>query len=137
MLFRSNIRNGIAHNPDLRVAIPGLAVKGKGDINLRVLSLDYYLGVLIQGDTQPMADPACQVNQRYKNIEWPVRCRGPLELGAKACRIDEDGLGKIATGMVSEKLNEKLQEKLGDKISPKLDRLAPELKDTLKGLFKR
>lgn len=128
-----NIRNGIAHNPDLRVAIPGLAVKGKGDINLRVLSLDYYLGVLIQGDTQPMADPACQVNQRYKNIEWPVRCRGPLELGAKACRIDEDGLGKIATGMVSEKL----QEKLGDKISPKLDRLAPELKDTLKGLFKR
>ena len=132
-----NIRNGIAHNPDLRVAIPGLAVKGKGDINLRVLSLDYYLGVLIQGDTQPMADPACQVNKRYKNIEWPVRCRGPLELGAKACRIDEEGLGKIAAGMVSEKINEKLQEKLDDKISPKLDRLAPELKDTLKGLFKR
>lgn len=132
-----NIRDGIAHNPDLRVAIPGLAVKGKGDINLRVLSLDYYLGVLIQGDTQPMADPACQVNKRYKNIEWPVRCRGPLELGAKACRIDEDGLGKIATGMIGETINEKLQEKLGDKISPKLDRLAPELKDTLKGLFKR
>lgn len=132
-----NIRNGIAHNPDLRVAIPGLAVKGKGDINLRVLSLDYYLGVLIQGATQPMADPACQVNERYKNIEWPVRCRGPLELGAKACRIDEDALGKIATGMISERINEKLQEKLDDKISPKLDRLAPELKDTLKGLFKR
>ncbi len=132
-----NIRNGIAHNPDLRMAIPGLAVKGKGDINLRVLSMDYYLGVLIQGDTQPMADPACQVNKRYKNIEWPVRCRGPLELGAKACRIDEDGLGKIATGMIDETINEKLQEKLGDKISPKLDRLSPELKDTLKGLFKR
>lgn len=125
-----NIRNGIAHNPNLRVAIPGLAVKGQGDINLRVLSLDYYLGVLIQGDTQPMADPACQVNKRYKNIEWPVRCRGPLELGAKACRIDEDGLGKIAAGMVSEKINDKLQEKLGDKISP-------QLKDTLKGLFNR
>ena len=132
-----NIRNGIAHNPDLRVAIPGLAVKGKGDINLRVLSMDYYLGVLIQGATQPMADPACQVNERYKNIEWPVRCRGPLELGAKACRIDEDALGKIATGMIGETINEKLQEKLGDKISPKLDRLSPELKDTLKGLFKR
>lgn len=132
-----NIRNGIAHNPDLRVGIPGLAVKGKGDINLRVLSMDYYLGVLIQGDTQPMADPACQVNKRYKNIEWPVRCRGPLELGAKACRIDEDGLGKIATAMIGETINEKLQEKLGDKISPKLDRLSPELKDTLKGLFKR
>ena len=125
-----NIRNGIAHNPNLRAAIPGLAVKGQGDINLRVLSLDYYLGVLIQGDTQPMADPACQVNKRYKNIEWPVRCRGPLEMGAKSCRIDEDGLGKIAAGMVGDRINQKLQEKLGDKISP-------QLKDTLKSFFNR
>jgi AsmA protein len=124
------IRDGIANNPNLRVAIPGLNVKGKGDIDLRVLSLDYYVGIIIEGDTHPMPDPACQVNKRYVGLEWPVRCRGPLELGAKACRIDQEGLGKIAATLAGEKLTEKLNEKLGEKVSP-------ELKDALKGLFKR
>ena len=125
-----NIRNGVAHNPNLRVAIPGLSVKGKGDINLRVLSLDYYAGIIIEGDTHRMPDPACQVSKNFVGLEWPVRCRGPLELGAKACRIDQDGLGKLAATLAGEKINQKLQEKLGDKVSP-------DLKNALKGLFKR
>ena len=128
------IRNGVASNQDLRVAIPGLSVKGKGDIDLRVLSLDYNLGILIEGDTQPMPDPACQVSKNFVGLEWPVRCRGPLELGAKACRIDQEALAKAAASRagekITEKLNEKLEEKFGDKVSP-------ELKDALKGLFKR
>lgn len=124
------IRNGIAHNPDLRVAIPGLSVKGQGDIDLRVLSLDYYLGIMIEGDTSLMPDPACQVHKRWVGVEWPVRCRGPLELGAKACRIDQQGLGKITARLAGDKLNNKFNEKLNEKVSP-------ELKDALKGLFKR
>ncbi len=124
------IRDGIAHNPDLRVAIPGLSVKGRGDINLRVLSLDYFLGVLITGNTQPMADPACKVNKNFANIEWPLRCRGPLELGAKACRIDQDALGKIAAGMATERISDKIHERIEKKVSP-------ELQDALRGLFKR
>jgi AsmA protein len=55
---------------------------------------------------------------------------GPLELGAKACRVDKDGLGKIAGKLATDKLGDKIEEKLGDKVSP-------ELKDALKGLFKR
>lgn len=129
-----NIRNGIAHNPDLRVAIPGLTVNGKGDIDLRVLSLDYSLGILIKGDTQPMADPACQVNKNFANIEWPVRCRGPLELGAKACRIDQDALGKVAASMATDRISEKLNEKLSEKLEKNLN---PELKDAIRGLFNR
>ena len=47
-------------------------------------------------------------------------------------------MSKLASLKKKSRANlEKLQEKLGDKISPKLDRLSPELKDTLKGLFKR
>ncbi|MBM7061073.1 AsmA family protein [Pseudomonas sp. UL073] len=125
-----NFTNGVASNPDLRARIPGLAVKGNGDLDLRVLGMDYRLGVVIEGDKSEMPDPACQVNSRYVGLEWPVRCRGPLELGAKACRLDRDGLGKIAAKLAGDKLNEKLEEKLGDKVSP-------ELKDALKGLFKR
>jgi AsmA protein len=96
--------------------------------------MDYRVGIIIEGDKSDMPDPACQVNERYVDVEWPLRCRGPLELGAKACRLDNEGLGKVAAKLagdrLGDKLNEKIDEKLGDKVSP-------ELKDALKGLFKR
>lgn len=123
-------RNGVANNPDLKVRIPGLTVNGNGDVDLRVLGMDYRVGIIIEGDKRDMPDPACEVNPRYEGIEWPLRCRGPLELGAKACRLDKDGLGQIAAKLAGNKLREKIEEKLGDKVSP-------ELKNALKGLFKR
>ncbi|GAB3376061.1 AsmA family protein [Azotobacter armeniacus] len=122
--------NGVASNPDLKARIPGLTVNGNGDLDLRVLGMDYRIGVIIEGDRRAMPDAACQVNERYVGLEWPIRCRGPLELGAKACRLDRDGMRKIAAKLAGEKLNQKLEEKLGDKVSP-------ELKDALKGLFNR
>jgi len=125
-----SVRNGVAHNPDLMARIPGLAVSGKGDVDLRILGLDYRVGITITGDQGEMPDPACQVNERYVGIEWPVRCRGPLEMGGKACRLDQDGLSKVAAKLAGNKLSDKIEEKLGDKVSP-------ELKDALKGLFNR
>jgi AsmA protein len=124
------LRNGVASNPDLKVKIPGLTVNGNGDVDLRVLGMDYRVGVIIEGDKTDMPDPACEVNPRYVGIEWPVQCRGPLEMGAKACRLDKEGLGKVAAKLAGDKIGEKIEEKLGDKVSP-------ELKDALRGLFKR
>ncbi|NWD47858.1 AsmA family protein [Pseudomonas gingeri] len=124
------IRNGVASNPDMKVRIPGLTANGNGDIDLRVLGMDYRLGIVVEGDKSDMPDPACQVGENFAGIEWPLRCRGPLELGAKACRIDKDGLGQVAARMAGNKLSDKIDEKLGDKVSP-------ELKNALKGLFKR
>jgi len=120
------VRNGVANNPDLKVQIPGLTVNGNGDIDLRVLGMDYRIGIIVEGDKSDMPDPACQVNEHFANIEFPVRCRGPLELGAKACRVDNEGLGQVAAKLAGDKI----EEKLGDKINP-------QLKDALKGLFKR
>lgn len=124
------IRNGVASNPDLKARIPGLTVNGQGDLDLRVLGMDYNVGVIVEGDQRAMPDPACQVNERFVGIEVPLRCRGPLELGAKACRLDQEGLGKVAAKLAGNRLKDKIDEKLGDKVSP-------ELKDALKGLFKR
>ncbi|MFJ7316416.1 AsmA family protein [Pseudomonas sp. NPDC098747] len=123
-------RNGIASNPDLKVRIPGMTVNGDGDIDLRVLGMDYRVGIIVEGDTSAMPDPACQVGDKFVGIEWPLRCRGPLELGAKACRLDNERMGQVATKLAGDKLSEKIDEKLGDKVSP-------ELKNALKGLFKR
>lgn len=128
------IRNGVASNPDLKVRIPGLTVNGHGDVDLRVLGMDYNVGVLVEGDQRAMPDPACQVNERYVGVEVPLRCRGPLELGAKACRLDKDGMGKVAAKLAGNRLKDKIDEKLDEKLG---DKVSPELKDALKGLFKR
>ena len=124
------IRNGVASNQDLKIAIPGLSVSGNGSIDLRVLGMDYRLGVLVEGDKSDMPDPACQVNERFADLPFPLLCRGPLELGAKACRVDREGLGKLAVKAAGERISDKIDEKLGDKVPS-------ELKDALKGLFKR
>jgi AsmA protein len=123
-------RNGVASNPDLKVRTPGLTLNGDGDIDLRVLGMNYRVGIIIEGDKSEMPDPACEVNPRFVGIEWPVQCRGPLELGAKACRLDNEGLGKVAARLAGDRIGDKIDEKLGDKVSP-------ELKDAIKGLFKR
>ena len=128
------LRNGVASNPDLKVRIPGLTVNGHGDLDLRVLGMDYNVGVVVEGDQRAMPDPACQVNERYVGVEVPLRCRGPLELGAKACRLDQDGLGKVAAKLAGNRLKDKIDEKLDEKLG---DKVSPELKDALKGLFKR
>ncbi|WP_285433468.1 AsmA family protein [Pseudomonas sp. fls2-241-R2A-110] len=124
------LHNGVASNPDLKVRIPGMTVNGNGDVDLRVLGMDYRVGIVVEGDTSAMPDPACQVGEKYVGIEWPLRCRGPLELGAKACRVDNERMGQVAAKLAGEKLSDKIDEKLGDKVSP-------ELKNALKGLFKR
>ncbi|QBQ08541.1 MULTISPECIES: AsmA family protein [unclassified Pseudomonas] len=123
------LRNGVASNPDLKVRIPGLTVNGDGDVDLRVLGMDYRVGIIVEGDQRDVPDPACQVGSNFQNIEVPLRCRGPLELGAKACRLDKDGLSQVAIKAAGNKLSEKLEQKL--------DKVNPQLKDALKGLFKR
>jgi AsmA protein len=126
--------DGVASNRDFVASIPGLSVSGNGDIDLRVLGMDYRVGILIQGDQGAMPDPACQVNDRFSNLAFPLRCRGPLELGAKACRVDKEGLTQLAAKAAGEQLSEKIQDKLQEKLG---DKVSPELKDALKGLFKR
>jgi AsmA protein len=120
----------VASNPDLKVRIPGMTVNGDGDVDLRVLGMDYRVGILVEGDTSAMPDPACQVGDKFVGIEWPLRCRGPLELGAKACRLDNERMSQVAAKLAGERISEKIDEKLGDKVNP-------QLKDALKGLFKR
>ncbi|XVO87804.1 AsmA family protein [Pseudomonas palleroniana] len=129
--LRGNLtfHNGVASNPDLKVRIPGLAVNGNGDVDLRVLGMDYRVGIIVEGDKRDVPDPACQVGSNFQGIEVPLRCRGPLELGAKACRLDKDGLTQVALKAAGNKLSDKLEEKL--------DKVNPQLKDALKGLFKR
>ncbi|WPO99674.1 AsmA family protein [Pseudomonas sp. HR96] len=126
--------NGVASNQDFTASVPGLTINGNGDIDLRVLGMDYRIGVVLQGDLSDTPDPACQVNQNFVGLAFPLRCRGPLELGAKACRVDKEALMQLATKTAAERIGDKLQDKLQDKLG---DKVPEQLKDTIKGLFKR
>lgn len=130
----ASLKRGVAHTPDLRIAIPGLQVKGKGDLDLNRMHMDYRLGVILEGDTRAMPDPACTINKRYVGLEVPVRCQGPLDAAADSCSIDQDGVSKLLSRLAGDKLSEKLEEKLQDKLK---DKVSPDLQDALKGLFKR
>lgn len=124
------INQGLVHTNSLSADMPGLMIQGAGDLNLPVLGMDYQLNIEILGDKSAMPDPACQVSPRFAGIQWPVQCRGPISLGAQACRFNTEQMGKIAAKLAGDRLTEKLEEKLGDRVSP-------ELKDALKGLFNR
>lgn len=128
-----NIENGQVRNDDLVVALPGIAVNGSGDVNLPQQKMDYRLGLLIEGDTREMPDPACQVNERYVGIEWPIRCEGYLHNAASSCGVDGDGVAKIAGRLIGDEAKRKVEEKLEDKLGEQ----APAVRDALRGLLGR
>lgn len=70
------------------------------------------MGVVVEGEQGTSADPACQVGERFVGVELPLRCRGPLEMGAKACRIDRDGLVQVAAKLAGDRIRDKIDEKL-------------------------
>ncbi|MEL0169894.1 MAG: AsmA family protein [Pseudomonadaceae bacterium] len=127
------IRNGVVSNRDLVADLPGLYGKGKGEINLPDQRLDYRLGLLLEGDRSEMPDEACQVNERYADIEWPIRCQGYLHNAGSSCGVDTEGVGKIAGKLVGNEVQRKLEERIDDSLGDK----APELRDAIKGLFSR
>lgn len=128
-----NIENGQVRNDDLVVALPGIAVNGSGDVDLPAQRMDYRLGLQIEGDTREMPDPACQVNERYVGIEWPIRCEGYLHNAASSCGVDGDGVAKIAGRLIGDEAKRKVEEKLEDKLGEQ----APAVRDALRGLLGR
>ena len=131
------IVNGNINNRDLIAALPGIAAKGNGDINLPEQRLDYRVGLLLEGDKNDMPDPACQVNESYVGIEWPIRCEGYLHNAAKSCGVDTEGVTRIAGQLLRNEAERKVQDKVGEKLEEEFGDKAPAVRDALKGLFGR
>ncbi len=75
------LRNGVASNPDLKVRIPGMTVNADGDIDLRVLGMDYRVGIIVEGDKSDMPDPALPGRREIRRhrvaiaLPWPAGAR--------------------------------------------------------------
>tara|TARA_R110002111_G_scaffold108047_3_gene166683 strand:- start:681 stop:1748 length:1068 start_codon:yes stop_codon:yes gene_type:complete len=126
-----SIRDGQITNRDLVASLPGITAKGKGEVNLPDQRLDYRIGLLLEGDKSDMPDEACQVNERYVGVEWPVRCQGYLHNAASSCGVDSEGVTRVAGQLLGNEAKRKLEERIDEKLGDK----APQLRDALKGLF--
>ncbi|OED44260.1 hypothetical protein ACH42_07980 [Endozoicomonas sp. (ex Bugula neritina AB1)] len=121
------IKDGVASNNNLIASLSNLNLKGDGKIDLVKQHLDYHMGLNIRGAESPDSDPACQVNEDYVNVIWPVRCEGTI--GSQKCGIDSQRLTDTVTGLF---INEG-EKRLKDEIQKNIE--GP-VKDLLKGLFK-
>ncbi|MDI4661546.1 MULTISPECIES: AsmA family protein [Cobetia] len=140
------VTNGVISNQDLALAIPGIALDGKGQLNLPTEAFDYNVAArFIEGAD----DAACAVNPRLIKLRFPVQCQGNLsgEPG-EWCGFDQKGFQSAAAELakeeakrkagekVSEKLDEKLDEDTRKKIDDKLGEGASDkLKGAIQGLF--
>lgn len=139
------IRNGVVINDPFQMLVPGLAVNGKGDVNLNRMMINYRMNALLTGDHSMNPDPACQINERFKGIAIPLICEGSLEKTEGLCRLDTDQLGKVVADLAANAVKEKarkeldkqkdrLQDKLDDKIEKQLQK-NPAVKGLLKNLL--
>lgn len=79
------VKNGIAHNLDLRLASPGLSIRGQGTLDTRMMGMDYRLTLSPLLERRDLPDPACAQSRRLVSLH----CRGPVLLGSRSCRLAE------------------------------------------------
>lgn len=134
-------RDGVVHNDDLEITLPGIALGGEGVLlNLVTERFDYAAAARFV-DT---ADAACRVNPRLERVPFPVRCEGGLGNNASEwCRFDrqafQQALGDMARDEAKRRAGEEIEERLGDSLKGLDERLgegsSEELRDALRGLF--
>ncbi len=117
MAGQFTIKQGIAKQTLLNAEIKQLAVAGLGEIDLLKNAFDYRLGIQVRGE-QDETEPACEVNERYRMIYWPIRCQGLLTdtNRKKWCSVDQQGLSKLIQNQTKKRIEEKIQEKLFEEL---------------------
>ncbi len=118
------ISNGVISGDALNMALNNLKVRGSGKTDLVTEKLDYRLTAKLHGDLEDMA---CRVNERYRDVDWPIRCRGAFsDDPADLCRLDAEGMQKIITKLaeqeIKRKVSKKLQKQFGDQLKGFFDR---------------
>ncbi|APX94514.1 membrane assembly protein AsmA [Halomonas sp. 1513] len=134
------LRDGVAHNDDLEISIPGIRLDGSGEINLATQVFDYRAAARLVDS----ADAACRVNPRLERVPLPVRCEGQLsEESSEWCRFDrsafQSALGDILRNEASSRAAQEIEERLGGALEGLDERLGEgagrELREGLRGLF--
>ena len=111
---RLRMVNGVLTVDKLNGGIPGMSVNGSGQVDPLKDAIDLRLSLNISGQTIE-EDTACEVNQRYRDIAWPVRCRGKLSGDSGDwCGIDQGKIDDVIRDLAKKELRRKAKDKLGE-----------------------
>jgi uncharacterized protein involved in outer membrane biogenesis len=110
------LAEGQARLNPLRIDLNGVSLRGKGSIDLLSREFKANFNARISPALGEL-DPACRIDERYTEIEWPVRCKGSTQGDpGDWCAVDTgDILEQLAKGEAKRKI-EKEAGKLLDKL---------------------
>jgi AsmA protein len=125
--------NGTMQNDSLTGGSSTIKLTGNGWLSPEKNKMNYKLGVQITGD-QISQDPACEVNERYRDISWPLQCKGQLDTEPKSlCGIDQSKMKGIIKDLAVDEVGRKASSELDNYLK---DKNIEGVGDLLKGLFK-
>jgi AsmA protein len=125
--------NGTMQNDSLTGGSSTIKLTGNGWLSPEKNKMNYKLGVQITGD-QISQDPACEVNKRYRDISWPLQCKGQLDTEPKnLCGIDQSKMKDIIKDLAVDEVGRKASSELDNYLK---DKNLEGVGDLLKGLFK-
>ncbi|GAB3104545.1 AsmA family protein [Aestuariicella hydrocarbonica] len=121
----------------LSAGVENLSVKARGDLNYLSGKFDVPLSIAFTGEADPERD--CQVRDRWRNKDLPLRCKGTLDtVSARSCGFDSKRINALLADEAKDEVKDKLQEKLLEKLNKDGDDSTNDaVKGLLEGLFKK
>ena len=156
----ANIRwqNGIGTLTALNAGLHNIDLSGTGTVNLPTSRYLLHLQAIITGakvETQSeadqnntertehkgtLADPACAINEKYNDIQWPIICRGAFSdssATAGGCEIDRKAINALLAAAAKKEVKRAVEKEVDKALGDKLDGGIKDLiKGGLEGLFK-
>lgn len=128
------VTDGVAHNDDLHIAIPGIELTGQGEVNLPTERFDYNARARFV-DT---ADAACEVNPRLERVPLPVHCEGSLDgEPSQWCSFDRQAFQQALAELARDEIEKEAAERISEEIEERFgEESSGELRDAIRGLFK-
>ena len=103
---------GVGDIERLRLATPGIVMKGSGDIDLGSMDFGFRMEGQVNNDIMQVS-PLCVIDQRYAGVDWPVDCAGNLSSGAGAsCKVD---VATIAEQILANEAKQQVQDAIEEK----------------------
>jgi len=126
------INGNAINNSALTAQLKGMALEGKGAIDIGSMDLDYRAGLRILGDIHE--NPSCRVNEKLKGLIIPVKCKGSLT-GEKGlpCKFDTARFRDV----LADKAKAEAKEKASEEIDRGREKLKEKARDKLQNLFGR
>ena len=120
----------------LQAGVEELSLSATGSSRYIQGDFDVRGALRVTGEANPDRD--CQIRDRWRNRDLPLRCRGNIDepLSGRVCGPDRGRLDDLLKEEVKGRVEEKIQEKLQDKLNLDSDK-AKQVEQLLRGIFGR